>query len=99
MGRISVAAKYRICQLVTWASVVIGAFCLSRMSSRSSPHHNKVWFGLAIVDVVIGIPFAVGYYYFRAKLKDVDTGLTEVKTLADSADFFDERNNGQHKQP
>lgn len=56
------------------------------MSPWLSPTHNKIWFGILIANIVLALPFALGYYYFRSKLNDVDTGLTEVQTLANAAE-------------
>jgi hypothetical protein len=67
------------------------------MSPWLSPHHNTFWFWLVVLDVIIGIPFAVGYYYFRAKLRDADLGLTEVKTLAAGAKYLDGRKGNRRR--
>lgn len=52
-----------------------------------------------MVAVVTGIPFALGYYYFRAELKNVDAGLVAVKTLANSVKTPEADKNKLHKRP
>jgi len=46
---------------------------------------------LAII-FVITLPFALGFYYYRAKLRDNETGLLETETLARSAERHTDSN-------
>jgi hypothetical protein len=82
LQRFSTASKYRACQAVFAIGFIATLFCMAHMSPWDASHHNKVWFGLAIVLVALTIPFALGFYYYRSKLHSVDTGLIEVQTLS-----------------
>lgn len=82
--RLSVGQKYRTCQAVFALGFLVVIYCLSKLSPWSSPHHNVKQFWISIISVVITIAFALGFYYYRSKLHNVETGLIEIQTLAHS---------------
>ena len=57
---------------MTWAAIVTALYFLF-VDRRPV---------VAFAAIVIGLPFAIGYYYFRAKSKNMDAGLAAVRTLA-----------------
>lgn len=79
--RLSVQQKYRICFLGSTFGLIAAFYCLICMSPWASPHHNKVFFGIAEVVVVLSLPLAIGRYYYRSRLQDVDTSQVQVETL------------------
>jgi len=82
MRRLSVPQKYRSCQVVFGAGFLLTLYWLRKMGPFDPPHHNKVMFGLVIATVLFTIPFGLGFYYYRSKLHDVDTGLAQVEALS-----------------
>ncbi len=80
--RLSVQQKYRICQAVVGLSFVVALYCLRSMGWSQTPHHNKVMFGVLMTAIVVALPFGLGFYYYRAKLHNVDTGAVQVAALA-----------------
>lgn len=82
--QLSTYQKYRICQVLFGAGFFGTLFWMSRMSPWVSAHHNKVVFAGMMATVVITIPFALGFYYYRARLRDLDTGSVQVEALANA---------------
>ncbi len=80
--RLSVQQKYRLCQMVFGLGFVATLYWLKRMGPFESPHHNKMMFAMAMATVLMAIPFGLGFYYYRSKLHDIDTGLAGVGALA-----------------
>jgi hypothetical protein len=48
--------------------------------------HNKVVFGMLIADVIVGLCAAIGYYYYRAKLRSTHGVNIAAPTLAATAE-------------
>ncbi len=66
----SSVAKQRIAGAISVFGAVGILFCISRMipyGLGGDTGKVKLWFVLAIGALIISLPFAVAYYYYRAK--------------------------------
>lgn len=82
---LSTAQKFSISRLVFGASFPVAVLCMIEMARSFTPHGTKVWFGILMIDCLIGIPFGLAYYWYRSRLAEPDTGQIEVNTLAHTA--------------
>lgn len=53
------------------------------------PSTIKGWIAFLMTDIVVGIVFGFGYHFFGAQLKNRETGMTEIETLANSVKYFE----------
>lgn len=80
----STLRTYRISQVMMWVAIIGTIWCLSHLSPWAPARHNKLWFGLFLVAVTTAIGCTLCYYYFRAKLRTMDTGAVAVQALANA---------------
>lgn len=69
--RLSNYQKYRLCQGIFATGFIGLLICLSRMSAFGSSKHNKLVFTALIIILVVTIPFACGFYYYRPKKDEI----------------------------
>ena len=83
--RLSIYAKYKICQLFFALAFVVIIICLRHMSPFSSTHANEFWFTVLAITLFIGLLFGIAFYYYRAKIRESNMRTLEIETLASTA--------------
>ena len=80
------ATKYRVAQAILVVCVAASALSLSRMvpaGMSGEVHTVKLWFGVLVFFLIVGIMAAVAYYYYRSRRFDTkDQQQIAVETLA-----------------
>lgn len=68
------------------------------MSPFASQHHNKLAYAGVAIAVLVTIPFALGFYYYRAKIRNGEVDAVPVETLARAARMADEPKRSVRKE-
>jgi tellurite resistance protein TehA-like permease len=80
IDRLTTRTKYRICKIAGFIAIAVALYSLSQLSGFMPEAHNRHYFMIVIIDIVCALPFALGVYYYRSKLKN-ETNNVEMRTL------------------
>lgn len=81
----STLAKQRLAQVVYVVGFVCLAFCLSRMVGPGMAGDIatvRFWAILAAAILLVTLPAALAYYYYRARPKESDNSRAAIKALS-----------------
>lgn len=88
------ARKYQICKIIYAVGFLVAVVSLAKMTGASEPSRQKFWFGVCMADIILTIPLALGFYYYRSRSKDL-----EIKQSGSEALDQAGKNLTKRKQP
>lgn len=100
----SVVTKYRFSRVVFAAAFVLEVICIIGIYSSgglagTNVFRLKLWFILLLAVLLFGLPGAVAYYYYRGRLRNVETGIAEAEALAHAGGIMLKEDKSKHRPP
>lgn len=79
-----IARKYQICKIIYAVGFLVALISLAKLTGASEPSRQKFWFDICMADIILTTPFALGFYYYRSRNKDLEIDQAGVKALVNA---------------